>query len=100
MSLDFLQSWFQRQCNGFWEHSFGVTIETLDQPGWMVTIDLAETRWAHENLTLVQRERSEKDWILCEVNNEQFRGQGDAQKLGEILAAFEDWAGAQSKIRP
>jgi len=26
-------------------HSFGVAIDTLDNPGWMVTIDLAETRW-------------------------------------------------------
>jgi hypothetical protein len=96
MSIEFLQSWYQRQCNGFWEHGFGVTIETLDQPGWMVTVDLAETPWATEAMIPLRRERSDKDWIACEVVNEQFRGQGDSQKLGEILRFFEAWAGKKT----
>ncbi len=38
-----LQRWYLAQCNDDWEHSYGVTIETLDNPGWSVHIDLADT---------------------------------------------------------
>ena len=30
-----LQKWYKSQCNGDWEHSFGIKIETLDNPGWI-----------------------------------------------------------------
>ena len=44
-----IDQWHKSNCNGDWEHSYGVTIETLDNPGWWVKIDLAET--PQENLT-------------------------------------------------
>jgi len=31
--LQFLQEWYLEQCNGDWEHEFGIKIETLDNPG-------------------------------------------------------------------
>lgn len=42
---DFLwiQKWYQAQCNGDWEHSYGIIIETIDNPGWSITIDLETT---------------------------------------------------------
>ena len=92
MALQFLQSWYQRQCNGYWEHAYGVTIETLDSPGWMVRIDLADTPLEKESMNPVRRERSEKDWIVCEVAHGRFQGQGDSQKLLEILQVFQAWA--------
>lgn len=41
--LQEIQSWYISNCNGDWEHSFGVSIDTLDNPGWSVRIDLADT---------------------------------------------------------
>jgi hypothetical protein len=41
--LQRLQDWYRAQCNEDGEHSFGVTIDTLDNPGWIIKIDLAET---------------------------------------------------------
>ncbi len=38
-----LQKWYESQCNEDWEHQYGVTIGTLDNPGWTVTIDLVNT---------------------------------------------------------
>jgi hypothetical protein len=92
MAISFLQTWYQQQCNGFWEHSYGVTIETLDSPGWVVTIDLMETPLERERMEPVRQERSAKDWLVCEVTQKQFRGQGDSQKLLGILTVFETWA--------
>ena len=91
MPLQFLERWYQQQCNGFWEHGFGVTIETLAQPGWMVTVDLTETRLENETMEPVRQERSEKDWLICEVSHKQFRGQGDARKLLAVLKVFDEW---------
>jgi hypothetical protein len=39
-----LQEWYVAQCDGNWEHSFGVTIGTLDNSGWQVRLDLQEHR--------------------------------------------------------
>lgn len=38
-----LERWYIEQCNGDWEHEFGIKIDTLDNPGWMIKIDLADT---------------------------------------------------------
>jgi hypothetical protein len=41
--LEELQRWYEAQCDGDWEHEFGATIATLDNPGWTVDIDLERT---------------------------------------------------------
>jgi hypothetical protein len=90
--VEFLQSWYQAQANGEWERVRGVTIETLETPAWMVTIDLAGTALDGRSLPTLHKERSAKDWLLCEVEDNQFRGQGDSQKLLAILEVFQRWA--------
>lgn len=83
-----LQVWYQRECNGDWEHSFGVRIETLDNPGWLVEIDLAETEWEDLQLAREIDERSESDWVQYEVCNQKFVGCGGPGNLEEILHFF------------
>ena len=99
MSSAFLQSWFRAQCNGFWEHGKGVTIETLDSGGWMVTIDVAETTLEGHSMEPLRKERDAKDWIACTVEQNKFRGQGDSDKLDLILATFAAWAGQHTPSR-
>lgn len=92
-AFDYLQIWFRSQCNGCWEHGNGVTIETLDKGGWMVTIDVAETALEGLSMQPVSKERNEKDWMVCSVEHGKFRGQGDSAKLEAILETFAAWAG-------
>lgn len=33
---DWLSNWHKLNCNGDWEHTYGIKIETLDNPGWLV----------------------------------------------------------------
>ena len=96
--VEFLQSWYQAQASGEWERAHGVTIETLDTPAWMVTIDLAGTALDRRPMAAIQDERSEVDWLLCEVEHNQFCGQGDSQKLLAILEIFQRWATEASKL--
>jgi Immunity protein 53 len=85
-----LQRWYQSQCDGDWEHSYGIKIDTLDNPGWTVTVDLKDTPW--ERLVVLRRvsERSEKDWVQIEVDGGRFTGCGGSGNLDEILELFLD----------
>ena len=69
-----LEAWYARTCDGDWEHSFGVTIETLDNPGWAVRIDLAETALAGRPFEPVRIERAPDDWLHCAVEADVFEG--------------------------
>lgn len=41
--LSFLVDWYDRHCDGDWEHYAGVRISTLANPGWAVDVCLADT---------------------------------------------------------
>ena len=38
-----IQEWFQNQCDGEWEHARRITLESCDNPGWWLKIDLQGT---------------------------------------------------------
>ncbi len=97
-AIEFLQSWYRAQINGEWEQARGVTIETLDNPGWRVTIDLVETTLQGVSMTPVHQENSAQGWLVCEVEQDQFRGDGDSRKLIAILEVFQRWAEQAVKV--
>ncbi|MGY1520916.1 immunity 53 family protein [Luteimonas sp. A482] len=93
--LQGLQDWYTSQCNEDWEHSFGVKIETLDNPGWTLEVDLRETELSGKEFSAISRGDSEDDadWIHCKVESEKFFGSGGAGNLAELLQQFLTWAG-------
>jgi hypothetical protein len=90
-TTEWLQRWYQRACNGVWEHAHGVKIDTLDNPGWHVQIDLADTPYAQLSPRQKAVEHSETDWLRCSVSQQQFLGYGGPEKLDEIIAVFKEW---------
>jgi Immunity protein 53 len=89
-----LQRWYLAECNGDWEHSYGVKIDTLDNPGWVVTIDLFETGWADLNVPLEKVQRSDTDWLQVEVSGSRFVGCGGPLNLEQIIECFFDVLGS------
>ena len=89
-----LESWFASHCDGDWEHGWGVRINTLDNPGWSVDIDLAGTSLSGKALGRIHEEREEHDWIHCWVDGEVFKGRGGPKNLREILKVFTAWIDA------
>jgi hypothetical protein len=65
--LSWLQQWYSAHCDGVWEHSFGITIETIDNPGWSVTISLERTELESMPFEPVKTEANERDWVQCRV---------------------------------
>src|SRR5713226_7835308 len=59
METGLLEKWYRQQCNGDWEHSWGIKIDTLDNPGWTIEINLNETIAEGRTLQRVRIERTE-----------------------------------------
>ncbi|MBU1112456.1 MAG: immunity 53 family protein [Candidatus Omnitrophica bacterium] len=93
-----LQKWYEDQCNGDWEHQYGVSINTLDNPGWTVMIDLNDTPLNNKQFETVAEGVGEKsipesnNWIECKIENNQFVGVGGPDKLERIIEIFLNWA--------
>lgn len=91
-SLTWLQDWYTKQCDGDWEHSNGVQIDTLDNPGWSVNINLQDTRYNEVlNAVIVDKYVGDSDWIVCRIVHGRFEGRGDSQKLLLIVQKFRSW---------
>jgi hypothetical protein len=105
-----LQSWYAAQCNGEWEHHHGVSIQSCDNPGWRVRIDIEGTPLEHKSFIPVEHNVSLKemeqiaaglksdacdrgsDWMLCRVKEKVFDGAGGPEKLEAMLGVFLTWA--------
>jgi hypothetical protein len=70
--LTWLQSCYQSQTDGDWEHQNGVLIQTLDNPGWMLKIDLADTELAEKEFSAINEDRG-SDWIMCRVQDKNLK---------------------------
>ena len=87
-----LQNWYKSECDGMWEHGYGIDIGTLDNPGWHVKVDLIGTNLESKHFEEINTDNSVDDWIICKIENKKFIGYGDSQKLKEILQIFLEWA--------
>lgn len=88
-----LQHWYAAQCNGLWEQSHGISINTLENPGWAVAIHLTGTSLEQKDFTPIQEDRADNDWIECWIaEGNVFQAAGDPSKLEAILDLFLHWA--------
>ena len=90
--LYWLQNWYHSNCDGEWEHLYGIKIENLDNPGWSVDINLEWTELSYKPFKRGQYDNGEDDWLICFVENNIFKGSGDSYKLIKILEIFKMWA--------
>ena len=90
--LNDIQTWYAAQCDNDWEHSFGIKISTLDNPGWFVQFDLEGTLLEDKAFEQVEKSETEQSWLHCKVGEKKFVGYGDPTRLEEILSIFLEWA--------
>ena len=92
-TLERLMRWYGAQTDGDWEHSYGVHIETLDNPGWHVRIDLTATVLEDAPFSEVQDAYNhETDWLMCRRIGSEFDAACGAHRLSDVLEIFLDWA--------
>jgi Immunity protein 53 len=92
-----LASWYEQQCDGEWEHHSGVSIESLDNPGWKLEVDLKPAPADQEARTIAvdgspptteNGYRNGPSWMVCEVRDGKFMGAGDPSRLVELVSRF------------
>ena len=97
-ALFILQNWLINNCNGDWEHEYGVKIETIDNPGWSIKIELTGTPL--ENLSFSKIENKDNIyncWLDIKVENDVFIAFG--YDLSELVNVFyEDFLIPNLKI--
>ena len=98
MNLQTLVDWHQRHCDGSWEHRCGIRLETLDNPGWLLTVDLAGTELESEGMTEVREGLGPSGhpvapcWIHCFVKDQKFLGACDPSQVDRLFEVFERFA--------
>lgn len=98
--LAWLERWYISRCDGEWEQRSGVCIESCDNPGWWVKIDVNKEppgRSGDRQLLVVgDPPRTENgnvggsDWMTCSVEGGKFDGAGDPTKLTAIIRCFRE----------
>ena len=89
--LKWLEEWYQAECNGDWEHCYGVRINTVDNPGWWVEIDIEDTSLREKEFETIRKNINDDNWMICRTEDGKFIGDGDPSKLATILQIFKDW---------
>jgi hypothetical protein len=87
-----LQAWYVKHCDGDWEHQNGISISTVDNPGWQVKIDLPDCSPASTTYQRRVTHRSEDDWCMTWIEEDSFHAACGPTNLGEALHDFRVWA--------
>lgn len=87
-----LQEWYQSYCNGDWEHDYRIHFRTINNPGWSLTINVDDTDLDYADFQQIKINRSEQDWIFCEIKDLQFEARCGVENLPEVLKVFRHWA--------
>lgn len=96
--LGWLETFYQGECTAELEQDRGFSIQTLDNPGWLVKANLP--RRMSQSLAAADRVLSVLGeppcatngniggdiWMTCEIRSAQFVGAGDPTQLRAILA--------------
>ena len=89
--IEWLEKWYLEQCDGDWEHIFGIEVYTIDNPGWHVKINLEDTLLENKPFDTYRNCVNENDWIICQVKENIFYAAGDPLKLEKIIEIFKKW---------
>ena len=101
--IDWLMHWYLDQCDGDWEHSSGVEIGTLDNPGWTLKIDLKNTTLEGRPFAKVasgepshhlDEWKRSGSWWVAEVKDGAFEAACGPLDLLALVSVFRNWVEA------
>lgn len=99
-----LMAWYSMQCDGDWEHCCGVEINTLDNPGWVLKVDLIGTMLEDAEFTPIEYGDSENTedaaWMRCFRDESCFTAYCGSLMLEKAVSIFIDWMKANNDTTP
>jgi hypothetical protein len=87
--LEWLENWYASQCDENWEHNHGIKIETTDNPGWSIEINLIDTNVNSSEIAWVLIEPNEYEWLGYKVENGYFDAFAGVHKLNLLIKIFK-----------
>ena len=97
--INWLEKWYESNCNGDWEHTFGIEISTLDNPGWRVQLNVIETIYKDVIFDDVIIERTDNDWVHCKKIEGNIDCAGGPKNLEEMLEIIKKWMDESKSAR-
>ena len=94
VDLSKLMTWCSAQWDDELEHDLGVSIETLDNPGWMLKVKLVGTNLAEVEMPELEEGSDDSSypdtspWIHCSIQNREFVGASDLSQLHRLISVF------------
>lgn len=89
--FEWVQTWYQSQCDGDWEHEYGIKIDTVDNPGWYVVINLMGTECEGHHFSPAESEIDDTDWYFCLTRSNNFEASCSPCNLSKVLKIFREW---------
>ena len=87
-----LQEWYTSHCNGDWEHTYGISLSTLDNPGWSLKIDLTDTCLSDRTFDEVHFQGADQnDWYVCKIESGTFLAASGPNRLCDRITVFLEW---------
>jgi len=83
--------WYERQSVNDWQEDSGITISSLDNPGWSLKVDLKGTDLQHKDFREMRIDKSEHDWLFARRTEYMFEAFGGPGNLNALIATFVDW---------
>jgi hypothetical protein len=90
--LEWLMNWYLSNCDGDWEHEFGIKIYTDYNLGWKLEVSLQWTNCQNKQFIPKSIQRSDKNWYSCYVLENDFRASCGPLNLVEVLEIFKLWS--------
>ena len=86
-----LQEWYASHCDGDWEHSHGIRIESLDNPGWLLQIDLSGTEVESAEFEPILIDTGMGSWANIQIKEDVWQAACDPRGLEAAIKTFLEW---------
>ena len=91
-ALKRLSDWYLSQCDDLWEHRWGLSIGTIDNPGFALKIDLTGTQLESVEFERFEFEIDDSDrWFTCWKENCEFHAAGAPSQIEAMIEQFLSW---------
>jgi hypothetical protein len=87
-------AWYSSHCDGDWEHQQGISIQTLDNPGWLLKVNLIGTNLEGATMIPISEDCDDSSnpagdvWIDCRIREHEFVGASDPTQLPRLITIF------------
>lgn len=88
--LEWIGNWYKAHCDGVWEDDHGIDIQTMNNPGWQVRIELHGTPFVNLEVDWTSEQIDDENWWGYKIEYAVFDGICDPTRLSLLLNKFKE----------